>query len=388
MTQIEKMVEKQLHIAIVGFGAAAQAFIPAIHANPAFHLAAVVEPHPEVQKSAQLLGVPVFQQVASLQKLSQLDGVYLATPTPLHAQQAIACLENGWHVLVEKPMACNVAEGTAMVEASSRYNRHLTVGHSHSFDAPIQAMRQIIQRGEIGSVSMVNNWCFTDWVYRPRRPEEFDPNLGGGVLFRQGAHQIDTLRALCLTNVKAVQAKVFNTDPKRNTMGAHAIYLDFENGAAATAIYNGYSGMSSMDLTQNVSEWGYEQPANSRQWYTAHQTPQSADQELAAKQKRAQSAIPSAAPFQPHFGLTVVNGSLGDIRQTPKGLLVCNAAGSTEIQLPWHQSPRDLVLVELEQTWRGKGSHWHSGNWGLENLRICEAALESAATGREVLLSN
>lgn len=381
-------MDKPLNIAIVGFGAAAQAFIPAIQANPAFHLSAVVEPHPDVQKTAMLLGVPVFQEIADLQKLPLLDGVYLATPTPWHAQQAIACLENGWHVLVEKPMACNVAEGIAMVEAARRCNRHLTVGHSHSYDAPIQAMRQIIQRGEIGNVSMVNNWCFTDWVYRPRRPEEFDSKLGGGVLFRQGAHQIDLLRALCLSNVKTVKAKVFNTDPKRDTMGAHAIYLDFENGAAATAIYNGYGGMSSMELTQNISEWGYEQTANSRQWFNAHQAPLSAEQELAAKQKRALSAIPAAAPFQPHFGLTVVNGSLGDIRQTPKGLLLCNDSGRTEIQLPLHQSPRDLVLIELEQTWRGKGSHWHSGNWGLENLRICEAALESATTGREVLLDN
>jgi phthalate 4,5-cis-dihydrodiol dehydrogenase len=163
--------------------------------------------------------------------------------------------------------------------------------------------------------------------------------------------------------------------------------LDFENGASATAIYNGYGGMSSMDLTQNISEWGYRQTADSRQWYTAHSTPQSAEQELAAKQKRALNAIPSTAQYQPHFGLTVVSGSQGDIRQTPQGLMVCNASGNTEIHLPTHQSPRDLVLAELEQTWRGKGSHWHSGHWGLENLRICEAAIASAASGREVLLS-
>lgn len=381
-------MDKPLHIAIVGFGAAAQAFIPAIQANPSFHLAAVVEPHPEVQNTARLLGVPVFQEIADLKQLLNLDGVYLATPTPLHSEQAIACLEIGWHVLVEKPMACNLSEAQAMVDASRKNNRHLTVGHSHSFDAPVQAMRQIIQRGEIGTVTMVNNWCFTDWVYRPRRPEELDSELGGGVLLRQGAHQIDILRALCWSEVKTVKAKIFNTDPKRNTLGAHAIYLDFENGAAATAIYNGYGGMSSMDLTQNISEWGFEQPTQTRQWFTANQAPQSVAQELAAKQKRALHAIPATAPFQPHFGLTVVSGSLGDIRQTPQGLLVCNAAGSTEIQLPSDQSPRDLVLVELEQTWRGMSTQWHSGYWGLENLRICEAAMASATTGREVILFN
>ena len=381
-------IDKPLQIAVVGFGAAAQAFIPAIQANSSFQLVAVVEPHTEVQKAARLLGVPVFHELSELKTVSELDGVYLATPTPLHAKQAIVCLESGWHVLVEKPMACTVAEGIAMVQASRQCHRHLTVGHSHSFDAPIQAMKQIIERGEIGTVSMVNNWCFTDWVYRPRRPEELDSELGGGVLLRQGAHQIDILRALCHSPVKTVKAKLFNTDPKRNTVGAHAIYLDFENGAAATAIYNGYGGMSSMDFTQHVSEWGYRQTADARKWYTANQAPQSAAQELATKQKRALDAIPAEAPYQPHFGLTVVSGSQGDIRQTPHGLMICNASGQTEIHLPSHQSPRDLVLAELEQTWREKGSHWHSGHWGLENLRICQAAIESAKSGREVLLAN
>ena len=108
-------MEKPLQIAIVGFGAAAQAFVPAIQANSSFLLAAVVEPHPEVQKGALHLGVPVFQNLSDLKNVPQLDGVYLATPTPLHAQQSITCFENGWHVLVEKPMACNLSEGIAMV---------------------------------------------------------------------------------------------------------------------------------------------------------------------------------------------------------------------------------------------------------------------------------
>ena len=107
-------------------------------------------------------------------------------------------------------MASNAEEALRMVNASKQYGKSLTVGHSHSFDAPIQAMKQIIESGELGAVQMVNTWCYTDWVYRPRRPEELDPALGGGVTFRQGAHQIDILRALCGPQVDSVKAKVFN----------------------------------------------------------------------------------------------------------------------------------------------------------------------------------
>lgn len=377
-----------MRIAIVGFGAAAQAFVPAIQANHDFELVAIVENNMTVQDAAKQLGVPVFSQLADLKKIQNLDGVYIATPTPCHAAQSIEAFASGWHVLVEKPMACNAAEALRMVTAANQYGKSLTVGHSHSFDAPIQAMKKIIDSGELGAVQMVNTWCLTDWVYRPRRAEELDPTLGGGVTFRQGAHQIDILRALCGTKVQTVKAKVFNTDPLRNTIGAHSIYLDFENGAAATAIYNGYAGLSSMDWTQNVSEWGFAQSAETRPWKRRPMLQASAEQELLAKQERAKTAIPGQAPLQPHFGLTMVSCALGDMRQTPEGLLLATASGEREIKLSSRQSPRDLVLVELAQAWRGGALNGHDGRWGYENLRVCEAAIASAQSGREWVLKD
>ncbi len=377
-----------MRIAIVGFGAAAQAFVPAIQANHDFELVAIVENNLTVQDAAKQLGVPVFSQLADLKKIQNLDGVYIATPTPCHAAQSIEAFASGWHVLVEKPMACNAAEALRMVTAANQYGKSLTVGHSHSFDAPIQAMKKIIDSGELGAVQMVNTWCLTDWVYRPRRAEELDPTLGGGVTFRQGAHQIDILRALCGTKVQTVKAKVFNTDPLRNTIGAHSIYLDFENGAAATAIYNGYAGLSSMDWTQNVSEWGFAQSAETRPWKRRPMLQASAEQELLAKQERAKTAIPGQAPLQPHFGLTMVSCALGDMRQTPEGLLLATASGEREIKLSSRQSPRDLVLVELAQAWRGGALNGHDGRWGYENLRVCEAAIASAQSGREWVLKD
>jgi phthalate 4,5-cis-dihydrodiol dehydrogenase len=377
-----------MRIAIVGFGAAGQTFVPAIQANPTFELAGVVESNLDVQVTAKTLGVPVFSCLQELSQIQDLDGVYIATPTPCHEAQTIESLRLGWHVLVEKPMASHAAEAQRMVSASKQYGKSLTVGHSHSFDAPIQAMKRIIENGELGPVQMVNTWCYTDWVYRPRRPEELDPELGGGVTFRQGAHQIDILRALCGSQVDSVKAKVFNLDPDRQTIGAHAIYLDFANGPSGTAIYNGYAGFSSMNWTRDISEWGFSQPPALRPWRRRFTQQATAAQELAAKQDRAKTAIPSHAPFQPHFGFTVVSCSLGDMQQTPEGLLIATAEGEREIKLSNSQSPRDLVLQEIAQTWQGKGSHWHDGQWGYDNLKICEAAITSARSGRECVVSN
>jgi phthalate 4,5-cis-dihydrodiol dehydrogenase len=264
----------------------------------------------------------------------------------------------------------------------------LLVGHSHSFDRPVQAMRDIIDAGELGRVRMVNTWCFTDWMYRPRRPDELDTRLGGGVTFRQGAHQFDILRYLCGGMVSSVKARTFDWDPERSSIGAHTVFLDFANGAAATAVYSGYAGLSTMDLGYPISEWGFEQAPDERPWARKTMGAASPALELLAKQMRAAHAIPGSAPFQPFFGLTVVHCEKGDIRQTPTGLRMATASRSWDVSLPTDQTPRDLVLIEFHDVITGRVTAVHDGRWGLATLEVCEAVLASSASGREVVLNH
>ena len=90
-------------------------------------------------------------------------------------------------------------------------------------------------------------------------------------------------------------------------------------------------------------------------------------------------------PHQPHCGLTLVSCERGDIRQSPDGLLVYSESGREEIALPKDKSPRDLVLAEFAQAIAGRPVT-HTGRWGLANLEVCTAAIESSRTGREIEL--
>ena len=270
-----------------------------------------------------------------------------------------------------------------MVAAAERAGVVLLVGHSHSYDAPIARMRELIDSGELGRVRMVNTWCFSDWMQRPRRADELDSEQGGGVTFRQGAHQFDVIRLLCGGLASSVRAKTFDWNPQRRAIGAHSVFIDFADGPAATAIYNGYGGLSSMDLCFDISEWGFRQPADQRPRRAAGM---SAKQELQAKQARARSAIPAQAPYQPFFGLTVVSCEGGDIRQSPTGLLVHSEAGVREIDVPRGRSPRDLVLAEFHDAIAGRAPALRDGRWGLANLEVCVAAIESSRIGQEVRL--
>src|SRR4029077_5011874 len=82
-------------------------------------------------------------------------------------------------LLVEKPMALTLEDCAMMIDAAKRAGVHLIVGHSHSFDAPLLRTRALIASGTYGAVRMIAAFNYTDFLYRPRRPEELDTAQGG-----------------------------------------------------------------------------------------------------------------------------------------------------------------------------------------------------------------
>jgi len=372
---------------IAGLGAAGRAFIPAIHAHSGLMLAAVCDPVAEVRNTvAGELGVRGYPSVQELLAHPGLDAVYIATPTPLHHEHAMAALAAGKHLILEKPMTARFEDARAVVGAAEQAGRVLVVGHSHSFDLPIARMREIVAGGTLGRVRMVNTWCYSDWMFRPRRADELDAARGGGATFRQGAHQFDVIRLLCGGMARSVRARTFDWDSNRRGVGAHVVFIDFQDGAAATAVYNGYGRFSSIDLCFNVGEWGQLQPPEARAPVRRPSAASTPEAELRAKQERARNAIPGSAPFQPFFGLTLVSCERGDIRQSPGGLTIHSDAGQTEVTLPTDRSPRDRVVAEFYDAITGRAPALHSGRWGLANLEVCAAAIASSASGQDVLL--
>jgi phthalate 4,5-cis-dihydrodiol dehydrogenase len=375
----------KIRIGIVGMGAAGWAFLPPIRGNPAFELAAIAEPVAEMRETvAAETGVAVHPDLPSMLRDAKLDAVYIATPTELHPEHVAQVCAAKKHVLTEKPMAIRVEQAQQMVEAAARAGVVLQVGHSHSYDLPIARMREIVVSGVLGRARMIHTWNFTDWMSRPRRAAELDVGQGGGVTYRQGAHQVDILRLIGGGLVKSVRATTFDWDDRRRSIGAHTIFLNFADGAAATAVYNGYGHFSGTELIGGVGEWGEVTQRRAASQPSAAMTP---EQELAAKRQRARNAIPVSAPHQPHFGLTMVSCERGDIRQSLDGLLVYSERGREEIALPADKSPRDRVIAEFADAIAGKPVT-HTGRWGLANLEVCTAAIESSRSGKEIELKH
>src|SRR5690606_28790375 len=134
-------------------------------------------------------------------------------------------------VLVEKPMAIDLAQCTRIVDIVNETGVTLIVGHSHSFDGPVLHAARLLRAGEFGPVRMLTALNYTDFLYRPRRPEELDTAQGGGVVFSQGAHQIDIVRLLLGGKATSVRTQTGRWDAQRPTEGAYAALLGFEGGA-------------------------------------------------------------------------------------------------------------------------------------------------------------
>lgn len=94
----------------------------------------------------------VHMGVAELLANPQVDAVYIAVPNKFHAELAVAALEAGKHVLIEKPLAMNAAEGAAMLEAARRSERVLLVGMNQRYSPSAQRIRQVVRSGDAGEI--------------------------------------------------------------------------------------------------------------------------------------------------------------------------------------------------------------------------------------------
>src|SRR5207244_7025843 len=139
-----------------------------------------------------------------------------------------------------------------MVEAAERNGVKLLAGHTRAFTLPIRAMRRVIESGKYGRLRALNIWSYSDWMLRPRTADELDVSQGGGIPYRQGPHQVDTVRLLGGGMLRSVRAQTGQWLPERPIPGYYAAFLEFEDGTPAIITHNGYGYL----LGAEMVPWG------------------------------------------------------------------------------------------------------------------------------------
>lgn len=154
-------------------------------------IAAVADPSPSNLSEASKItaGAEQFSSLDALLNLD-LDGIVIATPSALHAEQAIACLDAGLPVFCQKPLARTRKETERVVQAARRSNCLLAVDFSYRFTTGVQRIRKMVQAGEMGKVFALD-LVFHN-AYGPDKAWFYDYQLsGGGCLIDLGIHLVD-----------------------------------------------------------------------------------------------------------------------------------------------------------------------------------------------------
>ncbi len=391
------MTERKLRLGIAGLGRAFMLMLPTLKAHPLIELVAAADPRPEARdRFVADFGGRAHETVEALCADPAVEAVYVASPHQFHVRHVGLAAAAGRHVLVEKPMALTLGHAQAMIAAAEAGGIQLVVGHSHGFDAPYLRTRALVDSGAYGQVRMINALNFTDFLYRPRRPEELVTAEGGGVVFSQAPHQIEIVRLLGGGRVRSVRAATGMWDAARPTEGAYSAFLTFEDGAFASLTYSGYGHFDTDEFCGWTGELG--QRRDPAAYGTARATLAklgSPEEEAAAKNRRAYgldlaaSATAGAAPpLHNHFGLVVVSCDGGDLRPQPDGVMIYGHAERRLDPLPPPPVPRAEVIDELYDAVVNGRPPLHSGAWSLATLEVCLAILQSAAEGREVTLEH
>ena len=394
----DQPVDRRLRLGDVGIGVGASEILPQMEAMPDIQLVAAADTNRRVLNTFQhRYGAKAYDSIENLCADPNVEAVWISTPNRFHAPHTIIAVEHGKHVVVEKPMALSLAEAEKMIEAAEKNKVKLLCGHTQSYGPHIRTMRKIIRSGELGGLCALHVWAYTDWMLRPRTAEELDINQGGGVPYRQGPHQIDTLRLLGGGMVRSVRGTVGQWFGGRPIAGYYSGFMEFEDGTPATLMHNGYGYFLASELVpwgnQNSRYSEAERAAIRKELLNQTRDENAAKDEMriGGSQERAlfrDHALPR--PWVPNdLGILIASCERGDIRQSQFGLYVHSDEGTKDVPLVGGGGPsRRGELEELYNAVVLDEPIRHSGPWGMATLEVCLAIMQSAKERKEIFLSH
>jgi predicted dehydrogenase len=225
---------------VIGCGdIAVKRVFPAIQAQDQSELHAVSRRNPDALAGcAKAYGIPkTYSRWRDLCADDDIDAVYVATPVSLHAEQAIAALEQGKHVLCEKPMAYDSGEARRMIDAASAAGRHLAVAYYRRFYPMVERIRILLAEGAIGTpvyVHAENCEAIDPAPGEPRRWLLERELSGGGPLMDMGCHRLDIFAYLFGERSRPLRAEMSrNILIDRDVEDTALVQMEFDTGCRA-----------------------------------------------------------------------------------------------------------------------------------------------------------
>lgn len=232
---MSSLQDETVPLIIVGAGVIGRKHAIAIQDSPHASLVAVIDPTPTGKVLADELGTQSFLSIAEFFK-SGLDarGAIICTPNATHVSIGMELASSGLHLLVEKPLSSDAAEGETLLVHSTKQGVRVCVGHHRRQNPRIAAAKAALRRGAIGRVL----GCSGVWV--TLKTDDYFEGIGtwrrnksGGVVLINVIHEVDMLQSLVGRIVRVFAEKAPSTRGFEAEEGA-AITFKFENGAVGT----------------------------------------------------------------------------------------------------------------------------------------------------------
>jgi predicted dehydrogenase len=340
-------------IAVAGAGVIGRAHMQLAQKSETCTLSAIVDPAPAAAELAASVGVPLYRSLDELIARNRPDGVVLATPNQLHVEHAMLCLKAGLPMLLEKPIASSVADGEILVQAAEKASGKILIGH-HRAHSPIMAKaKQVVDQGMLGRIVAVMGSAtfFKPDQYFIDGPWRREP--GGGPILINLIHEVHNLRMLCgeVRAVQAIASKAVRGFAVEDTV---ALNLQFENGALGSFLLS--------DTAACPRSW--EQTSQENKAYPTYE-----DEDC-----------------------YVIAGTDGTLSIPTMRLKTYPRKEDRSWWKPFEVGVIDLVRADpLEHQMehfgavvRGEAQPLVSARDGLQNLRITEAVVEAARSGRTI----
>ena len=310
---------KTIKTAVIGCGTWGRNHARVYRELPNVELAAVSDLNPQTaQQIGERYGAPHYTDPTPIIKDPDIDLLSICTPTITHADIAIAAIEAGKHVLVEKPMTNTVPEAKRLIRAAEKHDVKLAVGFVERYNPAVQEAIKRVQAGEIGNVILALS----------RRVSRSPGRIGDvGVIKDLAIHDVDIVDHLFGNQAKSVFAI------------AGSIQHKFEDYAQI-----------------NINFGDNRNAIVSTNWLTPRR-----------------------------IRTLVITGTEGiiNVEYTTQQITIENNTQLIQPYLPY-QEPLKMELKSLTDAIRDDTPPQVTGEDGLRALSICEAALQSAKTGKQV----
>ena len=236
-------ISQKIRFAVIGCGHIGKRHAGIIQGNSDCALVALCD-----GKARENLGLDAFSDALFFNSIDELfeskialDVVVIASPNGYHEAQALKILDNGCHVVIEKPMALTKASCERIIFKALQKQKHVFCVMQNRYSPPSVWLKEIVEKRVLGDIYMVQTNCYwnRDDRYYKKGDWHGTKNLDGGTLFTQFSHFIDLLY-WCFGDITNIQAKFNNFSHTHSTdfEDSGFVNFDFVDGGMGSLNYS------------------------------------------------------------------------------------------------------------------------------------------------------